>query len=138
MKRKMKIVYTAHSMTNGHQNLDKVNTLISWLRKERYKVAQPSYVLFPDLLASGALESIKQSDIVIADVTVYSHGVGFELGYAYALKKDIIVISSISAKNKVSKFLLGLFPEIIFYYDGNDLITEVSHRLNRFCNKKRQ
>ena len=124
-------------MTNGNQNLDKVNTLISWLKKKRYKVSQPSYILFPGLLASGSLKSIKQSDIVIADVTVYSHGVGFELGYAYALKKDIIVISSISAKNQVSKFLLGLFPEIIFYHDGADLVTEISYQLNRFWSKKK-
>lgn len=124
-------------MTNGNQNVYKVNTLISWLKKKRYKVSKPGYTLFPELLATGSLKSVKQSDIVIADVTVYSHGVGFELGYAYALKKDIIVISSISAKNKVSKFLLGLFPEIIFYHDGDELVTEISHQLSRFCSKKK-
>lgn len=124
-------------MTNGNQKPNELNTLISWLKKKRYKVSKPSYILFPGLLASGSLKSIKQSDIVIADVTVYSHGVGFELGYAYALKKDIIVISSVSAKNQVSKFLLGLFPETIFYHDGVDLVTEVSHQLNRFCRKKK-
>ncbi len=133
----MKIVYIAYSMTNGNQNLNEVSTLISWLRKKGYKVTQPSYILFPHLLASGAIKSIEQSDIIIADVTVYSHGVGFELGHAHALKKDIIVISSISAKNQVSKFFLGLFPEIIFYRDGADLVTEISHQLNRFCSKKK-
>lgn len=133
----MKNIYLAYSMTNGNQDINKINTLISWLKKKRYKVSKPSYILFPDLLVSGSLKSIEQSDVVIADLTLYSHGVGFEVGYAYALKKNIIVISSISAKNKISKFLLGLFPEIIFYQDGIDLITEISHRLNSFRNKKK-
>jgi len=134
----MKIVYIAHSVTNGNQDLDKVNTLAAWLKKKRYKVLQPSEVLFPDFLAPGALKAIKQSDIIIADVTIYSHGVGFELGYAYALHKDIIVVSSITAKDHISKFLIGLFPEIIYYKDNSDLLSKISDQLPRSRCKRRE
>ncbi len=132
----MKVVYIAHSMTNGSKHVNKINALITWLKKKRYKVSQPNYALFPDVLAAGALTAIERSKIVIADVTVYSHGVGFEIGYAYALKKDIILIANISAKDKVSKFLFGLFQEVIFYHDEDELISEVSDKLGSFSHKK--
>ncbi len=132
----MKSVYLAHSMTNGNQNLDRLNTLISWLKKKRFRISKPDHILFSDYIASGALDSIEKSDIVIADVTVYSHGVGFELGYAYSLKKNIILISGIAAKNKISKFLLGLFPKIIFYHDSNDLIDKIALQLKSFRKKE--
>lgn len=132
----MKSVYIAHSVTNGSQDLAHINALISWLRKENYKVSQPNNALFPDLLASSALKEIERSKIVIADVTVYSHGVGFELGYAYGLKKNIILIANISAKYAISKFLLGLFPEIVFYHNKDELIRGVSDKFQSIIRKK--
>jgi len=113
----MKKVYVAFSMTNGDQNLEKINQLIDWLKCKKYKVFQPNYSLFPELLANNALKSIDESDIVIADVTNYSHGVGFELGYAFCKGKKIIIISHCSAKNNITKFFYGLFDKIVFYND---------------------
>lgn len=123
-------------MTNGDQSLKELNSLVSWLKKENFKVIQPSYALFPKLLASTSLKLIEQSNIVIADVTAYSHGVGFELGYAYALRKQTIVISNAVAREKLSKFLLGLYPEIVFYEDEKELLSGVSRLLKCLVEKK--
>lgn len=122
----MKSIYIAHSMTNGQKSIGEVLSLANWLKSQDFKVAQPSYILYPDFLVSKVLKVIEQSDTIIADVSHYSHGVGFELGYAYSLNKEIIVISNISSNDQVSKFILGLFPEVIFYKDLHDLICQIS------------
>jgi hypothetical protein len=125
----MKIIYLAHSVTNGGQNLQKIRALISCLEKRKSTIIQPTPNLFPDTLADVSLKAIEKSDCVIADITTYSHGVGFELGYAYALGKDIVVICDVCAKGRVSKFILGLFPNIIFYDNQADLEAKIISRL---------
>jgi len=125
----MKTIYLAHSVTNGGQNLQKIRDLISYLKKRKSIVIQPTSNLFPDNLADISLKSIEKSDCVIADITTYSHGVGFELGYAYALRKDIVVICDVCAKDRVSNFILGLFPNIIFYNNQADLEAKIVSRL---------
>lgn len=125
----MNTIYIAHSMTNGKQNLDEIKALITWLWKMKFTIFQPTNSKSPDLLASQAVDAIAKADLVIGDVSVYSHGVGFELGYAFALKKEIIVVANVLAKDRLSKFILGLFPEIIFYQDEMDLISRVSNYL---------
>ena len=125
----MKTIYLAHSVTNGDQNLQKIRALISCLEKRKSMIIQPTSNLLPDTLAAVSLKSIEKSDCVIADITTYSHGVGFELGYAYALGKDIVVICEVCAKDRVSKFILGLFPNIIFYNDQADLEVKIVSRL---------
>ena len=129
----MKIVYVAHSMTNGQKDMNVVNKLIEWLKNEKYRVEQPIDIsVFHDYLAKKSLNLINKMDIIIADVSNYSHGVGFELGYAFALNKNIIVICHYSSKEKISKFLIGLFPNMIYYENEIDLIDKISLTLNKF------
>ena len=117
----MKAIYIAHSMTNGNHNLAIINTLINWLKDKKYKIIQPKYALFPDMLAVEAIKAIEQSKIVIADVTTYSHGVGFEMGYAYALKKKIIFLQL----DMCGCHIRCIFLEIILFTDGRNLIMEI-------------
>jgi|GEM_PF-6207188 len=130
----MKTAYIAYSMTNGTPSHNWIDSLIPWLGENGYNIIQPSPGLFPDIIASKALESIEKTDIVVGDVTIYSHGVGFELGYAYALKKEVIVICYALARNKVSKFIKGLFPDIIYYYEEEDLLQMIEYRLDSLQN----
>ena len=121
----MKTIYLAYPVTSGDHKLPHIHFAISHLKKKNTIVIQPSYHFFPDILASTTLQGIEKSDCIIADVTTYSHGVGFELGYAYALGKNILVICQLRAKEKVSKFILGLFPNMIFYSDQQDLENKI-------------
>jgi len=125
----MKTIYVAHSMTNGQNDTQDIDALLQWLHKNGHSIVFPNYALFHDMLASQALESIKNANIVIADVSNYSHGVGFEIGFAYSLKKDVIIIANNSVKDKISKFILGLFPDIIFYKSKEDLIIEIHKKI---------
>jgi nucleoside 2-deoxyribosyltransferase len=122
----MKSVYIAHSVTNAHHNMDNVSSLVSWLKQKKFKIIRPEHLLFADIIASEAIQSIERADLIIADVSAYSHGVGFELGYAYSLKKHIILISHCSSKDKISKFLTALFPAMIYYKNADDLLGQLS------------
>ncbi|MCP4631897.1 MAG: hypothetical protein GY855_03145 [candidate division Zixibacteria bacterium] len=126
----MKKVYIAHPITNGNLNLPSVDILIQWLSKNGYKITRPNYGLFPDILAERALENIKNSTLIIADISDYSHGVGFELGYAHAHGKRIIVIAKDVVKQNISKFILGMFPDTIFYRNTEDLLASLSIRVS--------
>ena len=66
------------------------------------------------------IRSIERSDVVIADVTEPSHGVGMELMYAFLKKKKVIVTAKIGSK--VSYMILGMpNVKVIWYKSFNDL-----------------
>lgn len=124
----MRKVYLAHAMTN----LDTVapmDALVVWLKQHRCRVTHPKYALFREELALATLEAIRASDVLVADVSTYSHGVGFELGYAYALSKKAIVVAHASAGSPVSEFIKGLYPELVYYQHATDLIARIGERL---------
>jgi nucleoside 2-deoxyribosyltransferase len=125
----MKTIYIAYSVTNKDPDVEEtMSAIISWL-SDHHSVMRPQKSSSAGLLAKNAIECLNRSDLIIADVTVYSHGVGFELGYAYALKKDIIVVANLSAKNNISQFIQGLFPEIVYYQNLNELKGEIRENI---------
>lgn len=123
-----KIIYIAHSVTNRASKRRIIRALIAHL-SEKCRVVRPRRLSSNKMLAATAIRALRQMDLMIADVSTCSHGVGFELGYAYVLKKRIIIICNVGAKQKVSRFILGVFRRILFYEDGEDLIKKVEHRL---------
>ena len=65
---------------------------------------------------------IKEADIVIAEVTTPSLGVGYELGYAEMLKKRIICIYRSIEGKQVSRMVLGnKYNECFEYKEVKDL-----------------
>jgi len=130
-------VYLAYAVTNGHPGRRCMCDLAHWLREHRYKVTEPSACLLPEILVDGAIAALDEANILIADISAYSHGVGFEIGYAYARDKKVIVTCSAGEYEKTSQFILGLFSDIIIYENGDALVLEVSKRL-RNRNRKSQ
>ncbi|MCP4344356.1 MAG: hypothetical protein GY795_02385 [Desulfobacterales bacterium] len=140
----MRTVYIAYSMTNNGiynpksndgKKSEIFNQLSSWFKRKKFKVLKPSLELFPKEIASHSLEKMDNTRLFIADVSIYSHGVGFELGYCYANKKDIIVIAQKSKSENISKFIIGLFPNIIFYDGIDDLIESIDQQLTKVMKK---
>lgn len=65
---------------------------------------------------------IKEADIVIAEVTTPSLGVGYELGYAEMLKKRIVCIYRNIEGKQVSRMVLGnKYNECYEYKEVKDL-----------------
>jgi len=50
---------------------------------------------------------IEQSDIILADVTIASLGVGYEIAYAEKLNKNIICIYDKNTNNNISAMISG-------------------------------
>lgn len=133
----MKTIYIAHAMTHSRYPLDDMRTLASWLQGKGVKVLQPKRHLFPEILASRAVKSMNASDLIIADLTCPSHGVGFEIGFAYATGKKVILVAKESVKADLTPFLSGLFGKIILYEASEQLIREVDDVLSELDNEKR-
>jgi nucleoside 2-deoxyribosyltransferase len=126
----MRRIYFAHAMTNC-DSAAPVGALVTWLKQSKWRVTHPTYVLFTEELARATLEAIRAADVVIADVSTYSHGVGFELGFAYALGKKTIVVAHEAPGVRVSEFIRGLYPTMVCYRDEAELIACVAERLGK-------
>jgi len=68
---------------------------------------------------------IKESDIVIAEVTTSSVGVGYELGYAEALKKKIIALYRPQKNKRLSAMLAGNSKVTVIEYINVSELTAV-------------
>lgn len=133
----MSRIYVAHALTNSAGSAQALAGLIRWLSRRRITITEPRPALFPGELAVMTLRAIEKADLVIADVSFYSHGVGFELGYAYALRKPIVVVVQTACTDKVSPFIMALFPDIFCYSDSAELIEHVASRLRVVGEKAR-
>ncbi|MCU0289238.1 MAG: nucleoside 2-deoxyribosyltransferase [Acidobacteria bacterium] len=129
--KKVPNVYLAYSVTNkeGESNLTQMKRLREWLVSKNYNVFNPTPKLFQEKIANDALERLDEADIIVADLSRYSHGVGFEVGYAFAKEKKIVLIAEENSRKKVSKFLKGVFESIIFYGNTEQLIYGVEKML---------
>lgn len=124
-------VYVAHAITHRAGTPEEVAELIRWLKDRRMEVIHPMAGRGTDELARRTLEDIRGADVVVGDVSTCSHGVGFELGYAHAVCKPVIVIAREDRRKAVSKFLQAVFPEIIWYTDAKGLL-EAAARIEQF------
>jgi nucleoside 2-deoxyribosyltransferase len=125
--KKIPKVYLAYSVTNrkGESNLSQLNQLREWLVSKNYRVFNPTPKLFQEIIADDAIKNLEDADIIVADLSKYSHGVGFEVGYAFAKEKNVVLIARENSKKTVSKFLKGVFDRIIFYENTEQLISGI-------------
>jgi len=122
-------VYLAHSVTNVAGTRSSLIELVTWLRIHGFAVTEPHPGLRQADLAATTLRRVDDADVLIADVSEYSHGVGFEIGYMYSLGKPVILICRIQNQNRVSPFVLSVCPKIIFYETCSQLISGIGEIL---------
>jgi nucleoside 2-deoxyribosyltransferase len=126
----MKVIYIAHPMTAQAGTEASMSALAAWLKKQRgCRVFEPNYQLFSDILASQALKNLEDSSIILADVSSASHGVGFEIGFAFSKGKRVILVAHEERHGTISSFLAAMFSPIVFFNDSEDLIAKVSDLL---------
>jgi nucleoside 2-deoxyribosyltransferase len=74
------------------------------------------------------IEWIKECDILVAEVSTPSLGVGYEISYAESLGKRIICVYDKDIK--ISAMIGGNnHLELIEYFDINDLLTKLENKL---------
>jgi 2'-deoxynucleoside 5'-phosphate N-hydrolase len=80
-------------------------------------------------LMDAALKKIDDSDLLIAELSYKSIGIGIEVGYAKARNKKIIYIHK--KGTEVSTTVSGVSDIRIEYEDIEDLITKLKKAINR-------
>lgn len=121
----MRSVYFAHAVTNTDQGYEHIGRML----RERLgpvEVVEPRGRLFNDVLAEAALEAVRASDLVIADVSDPSAGVGIEIGYALGNGIPVFAMARAGSEMRVSAFIRGLFPDMLFYASIDALWTRLA------------
>lgn len=137
MSRNLKI-YFGGSIKGGRSKVEDYKKIVDYLKT--IGTVLDEHVVDPNLQASGEsitsteiynrdVSWINECDILIAEVTVPSLGVGYEIGYAESLNKRIICLyqndESISAMIKGNNSITH-----ISYDDVDELLTKLSTYFN--------
>ena len=137
MSRNLKI-YFGGSIKGGRSKVEDYKKTVDYLKT--IGTVLDEHVADPNLQASGEsitsteiynrdVSWINECDILIAEVTVPSLGVGYEIGYAESLNKRIICLyqndESISAMIKGNNSITH-----ISYDDVDELLTKLSTYFN--------
>ena len=129
--------YFAGAIRGGREKLDvfiKINELLNNYGEVLDKhVANPNvFELEKDLTLEERytrdIKWIKECDILVAEVSTPSLGVGYEISYAESLGKRIICVYDKDIK--ISAMIGGNnHLELIEYSDINDLLTKLENKL---------
>lgn len=137
MSRNLKI-YFGGSIKGGRSKVEDYKKIVDYLKT--IGTVLDEHVADPNLQSSGEsitsteiynrdVSWINECDILIAEVTVPSLGVGYEIGYAESLNKRIICLyqndDSISAMIKGNNSITH-----ISYDDVDELLTKLSTYFN--------
>ena len=127
--------YFAGSIKGGRDKVDIFQIINEYLNNHGEvldkHVADPNVLTLegdktPEEIYLRDIKWIKECDMLVAEVSTPSLGVGYELSYAEQLNKDIIVIYD--SKVKVSSMILGNeYFKKISYNNSEDLINKLSN-----------
>lgn len=137
MSRNLKI-YFGGSIKGGRSKVEDYKKIVDYLKT--IGTVLDEHVADPNLQSSGEsitsteiynrdVSWINECDILIAEVTVPSLGVGYEIGYAESLNKRIICLYQ--NDESISAMIKGNNPIThISYDDVDELITKLSIYFN--------
>jgi len=128
-------IYVSGSMYGGQQKINIYKKLIDKL--EEYGEVLTKQIADPDAIKKEVFQKdediykdlenkLEKADIIIAEVSVPSIGVGYEIGYASKLNKKIIAIYDKNYIDKVTTMIRGNKKiRIISYEDINEIIDNI-------------
>lgn len=129
-------IYVSCSLTGGRQDQPLVAALVAHLEARGHRVLT-AHLAHPEAMAQDAgldpqavferdTDWLRACEVVVAEVSTPSHGVGFEI--AYALERGKPVLCCHRAGVRVSKMLTGnpspLATQAV-YDDTTDLLAQV-------------
>jgi nucleoside 2-deoxyribosyltransferase len=101
-------IYYAHSIKGAHTDWERSpQDIIPLLQQSSHKVLSESFfsgkeIFDKKFVYTRDTEMIRESDIILANISNPSLWVGYEIGYAEALGKKIICFYQTSLNNKIS------------------------------------
>ena len=136
MKKK---IYVSGSIYGGRKKIETYRVMIDAL--ELYGEVCDKQIIDEDVIKkeeyqtdesifNGLVALLESADIVFAEVTVPSLGVGYELGIADKLGKKIIAIYDLNEIDKVSTMIRGNKKiKLIGYHDISEIVDNLSEIL---------
>ena len=125
-------IYFAGSIRGGRDDKEKYKQIINWLKE--YGNVLTEHICLDSLSEKGQTqfseekiytqdtEWIRESDIIIADVSQVSLGVGYELGFGESINKRIVCLFDTSSQKSLSAMVRGNnYFEIYNYKNINDI-----------------
>lgn len=112
-------IYFAGSIFGGRENVSLYKEIINLLKKygevltehvgdEKYiSISEKENMPADEYIYTRDVEWIRESDVFIADVTVPSIGVGYEIGFAESLGKKALCIYQENGDKKLSFMVSG-------------------------------
>ena len=128
-------IYVSGSIYGGRQKIETYKKIINAL--EKYGDVLDKQIIDEDVIKKEAFQNdediftdleglLKSADIVFAEVTVPSLGVGYELALADQLGKKIIAIYDLNMINKVSTMIRGNKRiNLIGYHDISEIVNNL-------------
>jgi nucleoside 2-deoxyribosyltransferase len=108
-------IYFACSITGGREFESVYQTIVEVLVQDGHQIPTAHLVesgvgaleagIDPQVVYTRDVDWIRASDVLIAEVSVPSHGVGYEIGYALGIGKPVLAVYQ--AGRKVSKMISG-------------------------------
>lgn len=134
------LIYVCGSIYGGTQKIDTYKSMISELEKngvvlnkqiaDLNTIANEFFRNDEDIY-NDLEEKLKKADIVFAEVSVPSLGVGYELGFADRLGKRIIAIYDENYTNKVSTMIrVNKRLRLIPYKNIEEILKNMKELLN--------
>ena len=132
-------IYVSGSIYGGREKIETYKVIIEAL--EKYGEVYDKEIIDEDILEKEKFQSdeeifkklenyLKNIDIVFAEVTVPSLGVGYELGFADQLGKKVIAIYDMNIVDKVSTMIRGNKRiKLIGYHDISEIINKLDEIL---------
>lgn len=109
-------IYFAGSITGGRDDVAWYQEMIGHLKN--YGTVLTEHIASPELSSSGEakfpveiyerdVEWLRKADVIVAEVTKPSLGVGYEIGFAEALGKKVLYLYRPQEGKKLSAMLVG-------------------------------
>ncbi len=134
-------IYFACSVTGGREYEKTYQAITRFLADEGYEVPTAHLaesgivdlerVADPNDIYTRDVNWILSSDILLAEISVPSHGVGYEIGYALSMGKPVLCLHD--ANRAVSKMITGNPHPLLRVKDYQDF-TEIVEHIRSFVN----
>lgn len=136
----MKSIYFAGSIRGGRRDADIYKQLIEELKThgavltEHIGSEKISFELSDRHIHDRNLNWLSSSDILIAEVTMPSLGVGYEIGRAMAMEKPVVCLYRKSGEGQLSAMIGGLKGVNVQYYsdvnEAQEILKQVFSDMN--------
>ena len=132
-------IYVSGSIYGGRQKIETYKTIIKAL--ELYGEVCDKEIIDEDIIKKeeyqedkeifeNLVKRLESSDLIFAEVTVPSLGVGYELGIADKLGKKIIAIYDLNMIDKVSTMIRGNERiKLIGYHNISEIVNKLDEIL---------